>query len=226
MNNSTEQGSQIILYWGVWSVFIILAVLIVLGNSLVCAMFIAWKSLRSPTNTFLVMLAVADLLIGLVFIPLYIGGHYLEFHHSVSVSDNIDSVLKFVFFASVFNLYAVTVDRYIAVLHALRYNALMTSRTVRTIAAAAWLFPAILTGVLLICKFTSEHASPIVLFGMEVVFVIIPGLLMTFIYVKIFNEAKKQIKQVASLEVHDVRQEKEKVRKRKSEQKVAQVSSF
>lgn len=223
MNDTTTVENKIRLYWGVWSVFLILGVLIIVGNSLVCVMFVIWKNLRNPTNTFLVMLAIADLLIGLIFIPLYIGGHYLEFYHSVSISDNIDSVLKFVFFASVFNLYAVTVDRYIAVLHALRYKALMKPSTVRIIAAAVWLLPAVLTGILWICMFTSEDIVPIVLFGMEVVFVIIPGFVMTVIYVKIFKEAKKQIKQVASLEVYDVTHEKEKARKRKSEQKAAQV---
>ena len=227
MNNTTTNSKGgLIVYWGLWSVFIILSVLIILGNSLVCAMFIIWKNLRNPTNTFLVMLAIADILIGLIFIPLYIGGHYLEYYHSVSVSNNIDSVLYFVFFASVFNLYAVTIDRYIAVLHALRYNALMTTNTVRIIAAAAWLFPALLTGIVILCKFTATDITQFVLFGMEVAFVIIPGLLMAIIYVKIFNEAKKQIKQVASLEVHNETHEKEKAKKRKSEQKVAKVNQF
>ena len=223
MNNTTEANGGIVLYWDVWSVFIILGVLILFGNSLVCAMFIVWKNLRNPTNTFLVMLASADLLISLVFIPLYIGGHFLEYYHTVHVTENIDSIIKFVLFASVFNLYAVTCDRYIAVMHALRYNALMTRSTVFTIAAAAWLFPALLTGILLIIKSTAMEAVQYTLFGMEVVFVIIPGFLMAIVYAKIFNEAKKQIKQVASLEVYDARQQKEKARKRKSEHKVAQV---
>ena len=229
MNNTTDTKRTILLYWEIWSVFIILGILITFGNFLVCAMFVTWKNLRNPTNTFLVMLASADLLIGLIFIPLYIGGHFLEYYHTVQVAENIDSVMKFVFFASAFNLYAVTCDRYIAVLHALRYNALMTKRTVFIIAAGAWLLPALLTGILLVIKSTAMHTQHYVLFGMEAVFVIIPGFLMAIVYVKIFNEAKKQIKQVASLEVHDVRQQKEKAKKRKSEQKAAQVlrhSSF
>ena len=224
MNNTTTSKGEIILYWEIWSVYIILGVFIILGNSLICTMFVIWKSIRSPTNTFLAMLASADLLIGLVFIPLYIGGHFLEYYNTVNVTEHIDSVLKFVFFASVFNLHAVTLDRYIAVFYALRYNALMTGRTVTFIAVAAWLLPALITGILLIIKSTAGYEnSNFVLFGMEAIFVIIPGFLMAYVYLSIFNAAKKQIKQVASLEVRTVTQQKEKVRKRKAEQKAAQV---
>eukprot|EP00795_Rhopilema_esculentum_P001826 gene1826-16316_t len=172
------------------------------------------------------MLAIADLLIGVVFIPLYIGGHYLEYYHLVSVTENLDLVLKLTFFASVFNLYAVTADRYIAVLHALRYNALMTTRTVTLIALAAWLCPALLIVMLLICKFVAPGFTSYVLFAMAIVFVIIPGILMAFAYSKIFMEAKKQIKQVASLQVYDASQEREKAKQRKAEHKVAKTCAL
>ena len=223
VTTTSKTRGEIWVYWEIWSILILLGILIIIGNSLVCSIFVIWRQLRNPTNTFLVMLAIADLLIGVVFIPLYIGGHYLEYYHLVSVTENLDLVLKLTFFASVFNLYAVTADRYIAVLHALRYNALMTTRTVTLIALAAWLCPALLIVVLLICKFVAPDMVSYVLFAMEIAFVIIPGILMAFAYSKIFMEAKKQIKQVASLQVYDASQEREKAKQRKAEHKVAKV---
>ena len=224
-NNTTlpKPRAQLKEYWEVWSIYIILGIFVIVGNALMIAIYITWKQLRTPTNTFLVMLATADLLVGVIFIPVYIGGHYLEYYHSISISENIDQVLLFTFFASAFNLYAVTADRYIAVLYALRYNALMTTRTVSMFVAAAWLCPALITAVLLICKSVAANIQPMILFGFEVAFVIIPGFLMVFVYVRIFKEARKQIVQVASLQVRDSNKEKDKAKKRRAEHKVAKV---
>eukprot|EP00112_Aurelia_sp_Birch-Aquarium-sp1_P018711 Seg4503.3 transcript_id=Seg4503.3/GoldUCD/mRNA.D3Y31 product="5-hydroxytryptamine receptor 6" protein_id=Seg4503.3/GoldUCD/D3Y31 len=227
-NNTTltKPPAPLVVYWEVWSIYIILGIFIIVGNALMIAIYITWKQLRTPTNTFLVMLATADLLIGVIFIPLYIGGHYLEYYHSISISENIDQVLLFTFFASVFNLYAVTADRYIAVLYALRYNALMTTRTVSMFVAAAWLCPALITAILLICKSVAADIQPMILFGFEIAFVIIPGFLMVFVYVMIFKEARKQICQVASLQVRDSNKEKDKAKKRRAEHKVAKTCAL
>ncbi len=228
-NNTTDIPTRKLLeYWGVWSVLIILGVLIIVSNSVIIIIYMVWKQLRTPTNNFLVMLAIADLQVGLVFIPLYLGGHYLEFYQNVGVTEYLDVILLFTFYASVFNLYAVTLDRYIAVIHALRYNALMTTKNIRLIVAAAWLFPTLIVSGLLICKIMNPDKSVFVMFGFEFVFVIIPSGLMTVVYVKIFMEAKRQISVVASLEVRvgSANSARTRASKRKSEQKVAKVRHF
>lgn len=228
-NTATVSGKgKFKVHWEIWSILIIFGIVIVIANMLICVIFIVWKQLRTPTNTFLVMLAVADLMVGVLFIPLYIGGHYIEYHTSVNITENLDIILLFTFFTSVFNLYAVTLDRYIAVIHALRYNALMTARNIRYIVLTAWICPICITSILIISKFTSEYALMYVLFGMEIVFVIIPGFLMVVVYVKIFKEARRQITQVASLQVSGDNNRFAKENKRKSEHRVAKVkqSSF
>eukprot|EP00794_Sanderia_malayensis_P019048 gene19048-20961_t len=233
-NNTTSTAvmpkGRLLEYWGVWSVLIILGITIIVCNLAIIVIYIVWKQLRNPTNTFLVMLAIADLLVGLLFIPLYIGGHYIEFYHNVMITEYLDVLILFTFYASVINLYAVTIDRYIAVMHALRYNALMTTKAVSCIVAAAWFCPAAIVSALLICKITNPDVSIMVMIGFEVVFVIIPSVFMTIVYVKIFMEAKRQINAVAALEVRSDSAagngNSARASKRKSEQKVAQTCAL
>ncbi|XP_033917427.1 D(4) dopamine receptor [Melopsittacus undulatus] len=103
---------------------IVLILLIVGGNGLVCLSVCTERALKTTTNYFIVSLAVADLLLALLVLPLYV---YSEFQGGVwSLStvlcDALMTMDVMLCTASIFNLCAISVDRFIAVSVPLNYN--------------------------------------------------------------------------------------------------------
>lgn len=108
------------------SLELLVALVAVIGNAMVIHVFRADRRLRRRTNYYIVSLAVADLLVGLLGIPFAILA-------SVGLPRNLHaclftvSLLVMLCTISIFCLVAVSVDRYWAILHPMCY-----SRNVRT----------------------------------------------------------------------------------------------
>lgn len=124
------------------SVVLILAAIIVAGNSLVIASVISNRRLQSKTSAFITSLAICDLIIGLVLMPLIVVSNTL----GPAVQNGLDychvtiSVAIMLMFNSVANLGAVTFDRFLAVVVPLRYKSIMTKRFIVPIIAFVWIF--------------------------------------------------------------------------------------
>lgn len=124
------------------SVVLILAAIIVAGNSLVIASVISNRRLQGKTSAFITSLAVCDLIIGLVLMPLIVVSNTL----GPAVQNGLDychvtiSVAIMLMFNSVANLGAVTFDRFLAVVVPLRYKSIMTKRVIVPIIAFVWIF--------------------------------------------------------------------------------------
>lgn len=105
---------------------ILVATVAVVGNAMVILVFWRERRLRRRTNYYIVSLAVADLLVGLLGIPFAIMA-------SIGLPTNLHaclftvSLLIVLCTISIFCLVAVSVDRYWAILHPMGY-----SRNVRT----------------------------------------------------------------------------------------------
>ncbi|XP_072647317.1 D(4) dopamine receptor [Canis lupus baileyi] len=94
------------------------------GNALVCASVAAERALQTPTNYFIVSLAAADLLLALLVLPLFVysevqGGVWL---FSPGLCDALMAMDVMLCTASIFNLCAISVDRFMAVAVPLSYN--------------------------------------------------------------------------------------------------------
>lgn len=105
---------------------ILVAIIAVIGNAMVIIVFRKERRLRRRTNYYIVSLAIADFLVGLLGIPFAILA-------SVGLPTNLHaclftvSLLVMLCTISIFCLVAVSVDRYWAILHPMGY-----SRNVRT----------------------------------------------------------------------------------------------
>jgi adenosine receptor A2a len=105
---------------------VLVAVCAVIGNALVILVFHRERRLRRRTNYYIISLAIADLLVGLLGIPFAILA-------SMGLPTNLHaclftvSLLVVLCTISIFCLVAVSVDRYWAILHPMGY-----SRNVRT----------------------------------------------------------------------------------------------
>ncbi|KAI6230097.1 7 transmembrane receptor [Aphelenchoides fujianensis] len=121
-------------------VLTILVVLVVLGNALVIAAVIMRRRLRSATGLLILSLAVADLLVGLVILPFSIANEVLHSYWVFGAKWCTIwlSVDIWLCTASIYNLVAISIDRYIAIIKPLNYPMLVTKFRARCIVAAVW----------------------------------------------------------------------------------------
>ncbi|XP_053418734.1 D(4) dopamine receptor [Nycticebus coucang] len=114
------------------------------GNSLVCVSVAAERALQTPTNYFIVSLAAADLLLALLVLPLFVysevqGGAWLL---SPGLCDALMAMDVMLCTASIFNLCAISVDRFVAVAVPLRYNRQGGGRRQLLLIGATWMLSA------------------------------------------------------------------------------------
>ena len=128
----------------IWqTAFLVLIMVVTLfGNFLVCLIVYLHHRLRTITNYFVVSLAVSDLLVAAFSLPfrihqtLHNGTWCLGYELCLTwiLTDLICSC------ASICNLAAISVDRYIAIVHPFRYHSLMTSKTGFVTIALVWIY--------------------------------------------------------------------------------------
>ena len=122
---------------------LLIALIATTGNGLIVAAVIIdpLKKLRTPFNYLLVNLAAADLIMGSVAMPFSVYVHYLEY--KVELEPLANNILRMSYFisgmASIISLIALSVDRYIAISHAISYRIFFTWRKCITITIIIWL---------------------------------------------------------------------------------------
>ncbi|XP_023697837.1 dopamine receptor D4b [Paramormyrops kingsleyae] len=119
----------------------LLIVVIICGNLLVCLSVYTEKALKTTTNYFIVSLAVADLLLAILVLPLYV---YAEFQGGVwalnmVICDGLMTMDVMLCTASIFNLCAISVDRFIAVSVPLAYNRKHIDQRQVILLSATWI---------------------------------------------------------------------------------------
>ncbi|XP_051501409.1 dopamine receptor D4b [Myxocyprinus asiaticus] len=120
---------------------LLLIIVIICGNVLVCLSVYKEKALRTTTNYFIVSLAVADLLLAVLVLPLFV---YAEFQGGVwsldlALCDGLMTMDVMLCTASIFNLCAISVDRFIAVSIPLNYNRKHVDHRQILLLSATWL---------------------------------------------------------------------------------------
>lgn len=197
--------------------YVTLSVLVTSDNLLVIAAVYSTRALRKVTNYSLVSLAVADLLVGFVVLPVRIVEVW-AFHWSRNIlwCQFSLSLTLLSLSASVLNLLIVTIERYFAINLPLTYSSKFTTRrnfyAIMLVWVSAFLV-SFLPFVALksttaqerehehkVCRF-ADTMSPeyLVFFSATVVF--IPTLFITLAYVRIYLAAIKLRARLKSLQV-------------------------
>ncbi|KAJ3612393.1 hypothetical protein NHX12_020669 [Muraenolepis orangiensis] len=117
-----------------------LILIIILGNVLVCLSVLTERSLKTATNYFIISLAVADLLLAVLVLPLYVYTEFLGGMWTLStyICDALMTMDVMLCTASILNLCAISVDRYIAVVVPLKYNRNQFSVRQLALITATW----------------------------------------------------------------------------------------
>uniref|UniRef100_UPI0037E88033 neuromedin-U receptor 2 n=1 Tax=Semicossyphus pulcher TaxID=241346 RepID=UPI0037E88033 len=110
------------------------------GNLLTCAVIAKHKKMRNPTNLYLVSLALSDLLVLLFGMPLEIYDLWQNYPFPFGEGGCYFKTFLFetVCFASILNVTALSVERYIAVLHPLKTRYLSTNQHAKRVITIVW----------------------------------------------------------------------------------------
>ncbi|XP_058497741.1 5-hydroxytryptamine receptor 4 [Solea solea] len=205
-----NQASRVFLY----AFFFVSIACTVVGNFLVVLSIAYFKQLQSPTNSFVMSLAVADCLVGLIVMPYsmirtvegcwYFGALFCRLHSSLDVM---------LCTASIFHLSCIAFDRYYAVCHPLIYALKMSSRQVAFLIVVCWVVPMLISfgpimldlhvaGVDILlpkdaCVFLVNRIYAVMA---SLVAFYLPMAIMLVAYWRIFKAAKRQARQISAME--------------------------
>ncbi|KAK3732422.1 hypothetical protein QZH41_006416 [Actinostola sp. cb2023] len=187
------------------SCLIVLAVFIILINILVPVLFVRNRFLRTKTNMLLVSLAIADLVMGFIGIPMFITCNaFYQFPSYAGVCFTAAVVYRFIAVSTIFHIFAITIERYIAVSYPFNYVVWVNMRRLRIVIASIWVGSLLMALVQLSWQDYSgdfQTVDPIqqragLIYNLIGVFVcfVIPLAAMIFIYCRMFMIIRKQIK--------------------------------
>ncbi|XP_045658296.1 muscarinic acetylcholine receptor M3 [Ursus americanus] len=202
----------------------VLALVTIIGNILVIVAFKVNKQLKTVNNYFLLSLACADLIIGVISMNLFttyiIMNRWALGNLACDLWLSIDYVASN---ASVMNLLVISFDRYFSITRPLTYRAKRTTKRAGVMIGLAWVIsfvlwaPAILFWQYFVGKrtvppgecFIQFLSEPTITFGTAIAAFYMPVTIMTILYWRIYKETEKRTKELAGLQASGTEAEAE-----------------
>ncbi|XP_055615756.1 uncharacterized protein LOC129761928 [Toxorhynchites rutilus septentrionalis] len=185
----------------------LVALMAVVGNAMVIVVFKRERRLRRRTNFYIVSLATADFLVGLLGVPFAVLS-------SVGLPRNLYaclftiSLLIVLCTISIFCLVAVSVDRYWAILHPMAYSRNVRTKTAIVIISLCWLAGSVIgflplfgwheTPTVDTCLFLKVMDYDYLVF-LYFATIITPALIMLAFYAHIYRVIVKQLRQIVTM---------------------------
>lgn len=202
----------------------VVALVTIIGNILVIVAFKVNKQLKTVNNYFLLSLACADLIIGVISMNLFttyiIMNRWALGNLACDLWLSIDYVASN---ASVMNLLVISFDRYFSITRPLTYRAKRTTKRAAMMIGLAWVIsfvlwaPAILFWQYFVGKRTVPPGQcyiqflnePTITFGTAIAAFYMPVTIMTILYWRIYKETEKRTKELAGLQASGTEAEAE-----------------
>lgn len=172
----------------------LIIVLAIAGNVLVILAFKGFRRIRRVTNYFVVSLAVADILVAVVSMPVWVA--YIVSGPPLFIRKPLLQMLWTgtditVSVASIWNLTCVSIDRYLCITGPLYYHARMTSKRAIVIITTIWLYSIVVASLGPTFWQLDLYTLMIVVLNYA-----IPVMIILFVYLNIFKAARYQAKQI------------------------------
>ncbi|XP_046374880.1 D(2) dopamine receptor-like [Haliotis rufescens] len=200
MGNSTSGEGEELKYWTI--ALIIVPLFTVFGNILVVLSVVKERSLKTVTNYFICSLAVADIMVAVCVMPLAI---YLEVMSGIWLLSDIlcDAWVAadvMACTASILNLTAISVDRFIAVTQPIKYSKHKNSKRVFIMLAMTWIISvAIAAPIALGVNYSDKRIAGVCAFFNSDFLIYssmgsfyIPSLMMIFLYWRIYRVLRQR----------------------------------
>ncbi|CRK99667.1 CLUMA_CG012980, isoform B [Clunio marinus] len=198
-------------YWAL--ILVIFPFLTLFGNVLVILAVLRERTLQTVTNYFIVSLAIADLLVAVVVMPF---GVYILVNGAWSlpnvVCDFYIAMDVICSTSSIFNLVAISIDRYIAVTQPIKYAKHKNSRRVCLTILLVWAISAAIgSPIVLGLNNTPDRLPDLCLFYNSDFIVYsslssfyIPCIIMVFLYWNIFKALRTRAKKQRAARKHNI----------------------
>lgn len=194
-------------------------------NSFVIYLVSKISNLRNATNICLASLALSDMMTGLVSIPLVIACSLTMDYEVTCVAS--DMLSRFISISTALHLLIVTLERYIQIVHALKYNMIVTINRVIAVLITTWATSASVTMIQRAWKVSGDdndaNRKEDVIYGLSclVGIVVVPLIIMAYCYMRIFVALRHQLKIIQRLNSPVERSTR--LRKRKVERKAVTI---
>ena len=184
---------------------------IVVGNAIVVCLVVVNRRRRPVQNLFIASLAVSDLFVGLLIMPLSLVNELIGYWCFGTVLCELWLAFDVLLCtASILNLCLISVDRYLCITRAMSYPCWRTKRRALWMIAAVWLV------AMLVCfpplagwkrPQPVKHGRPLCVLSSEVGYVIystvasffLPLVVMVAVYVQIYRAVRHQVRRRLSL---------------------------
>ena len=175
---------------GVLHTFMIALIMVgsIVGNSIICLLLVRFKTLRTVPNILIANLAVVDILNALTNMPLFIMWYICKVPSLNGRPTSWFIVTWYVLFMylTVFNLTVLTMDRFGAIVHGIRYHSWKTINKAKIAVLFVWLLAAAYTyGMFTLGLEIELGDAPVRVYRMYYlrnfgIYFIIPGYLVSF----------------------------------------------
>ncbi|XP_030200872.1 muscarinic acetylcholine receptor M5b [Gadus morhua] len=193
----------------------IVSLITIVGNVLVMLSFKVNSQLKTVNNYYLLSLAFADLIIGVLSMNLYTTYILMGYWSLGSLACDLWLALDYVASnASVMNLLVISFDRYFSITRPLTYRAKRTPKRAAIMIGMAWLVSFVLWAPPILCwqyfvgkrrEFPDKcqiqfFSEPVITFGTAIAAFYIPVSVMTILYCRIYKETERRTKDLAELQ--------------------------
>lgn len=212
----------------VWQVVLLVVItglislVTIIGNILVIVAFKVNKQLKTVNNYFLLSLACADVIIGVISMNLFTTYIIMDRWAMGNLACDLWLAIDYVASnASVMNLLVISFDRYFSITRPLTYRAKRTTKRAGFMIGVAWVVsfvlwaPAILFWQYFVGVRTVPEGEchiqfltqPVITFGTAIAAFYLPVTIMTVLYWRIYKETEKRTKELAGLQASGTKAE-------------------